>query len=130
MADNLSQKLNEHLDRILYENKVKEGKYLSKDDIDVIFDTLKKYDMELIPLLESTEKMVYKIYENDHYFVKNIIKDILIYYNIIENENIMKSRHLLYFTESKQLAKKPYFNNKKLNEIKILFNSYRIFEKV
>lgn len=130
MSDDLSQKLTEQLDRIIYENKINDGKYLNKDDITIIFETLRKYDMELFPLLESVEQLVWKVYDTDHYFVKNVIKDILTYYNIMENENIMKSRHLLYFTESKQLAKKPYFNEKKLKEIKILFNSYRIFEKV
>ena len=130
MSDNLSKKLNEQLDRIVYDNKVNGGKYLNKDDITIIFETLRQYDMELSPLLEFVEQMIWKLYDNDHYFVKNAIKDILVYYNIMENDNIMKSRHKLYFTESKQLAKKPYFNNDKLKKIKILFNSYRIFEKV
>lgn len=130
MSETLTDKLSKELDYIKYKKNKSNGIFLNKEDINLIFETLKKSDKELQPLLETFEDVVEKMYDTDHYFVKNIIKDILQYYNILNNNNLMESRHKFYFTESKNLVKKPYLSNKSLNQIKEKFNMYRIFEKV
>ncbi|MFW6130958.1 MAG: hypothetical protein ACOC56_07225 [Atribacterota bacterium] len=130
MSETLTEKLTRELDYIKYKKKKTDGVFLNKEDINIIFETLKKTDKELLPLLETFNNVADKMFDSDHYFVKNMIKDILQYYNILNNDNLMESRHKFYFTESKNLVKKPYLSNKSLNQIKEKFNIYRIFEKV
>ncbi len=123
-------KLNEQLDRIYYEQKRAKGEVLDRDDMNLILETLKKHDSELLPLLETFEKMINKFFDTDHYFARNMIRELLEYYNIIDNENFMKTRHKFFFTESKQLIKKPYLSEKSLEYIKNTFNTHKIFQKV
>jgi hypothetical protein len=130
MSSDITTKLNEHLQRILFEQKKSSGIMLDTDDISLIFRTLRRYDKELTPLLETVEKIIYKCIDIDDFFVKNSIKEILEYYNIINNQNIMRIRHKLFFTESKQLVKKIYFTDAILEQIRIEFNTYKIFDKV
>lgn len=126
----IESKLTEHIDRIHYEQKKSKGEILDDDDIDLIFETLKKNDCELIPILETFKKMVDKISDVDDYFAHNMMRELLEYYDIIDNNDLMKTRHKLFFTESKQLVKKPYFSEKTLKYIKNTFNTHRIFQKV
>lgn len=130
LPENIENKLTEQLDRIYYEQKRAKGEVLNQDDVDLIFETLKKQDSELLPLLETFEKLVDKVFESDHYFTRNMIRELLEYYNIIDNENLMKTRHKFFFTESKQLIKKPYLSEKSLEHVKNIFNTHKIFQKV
>jgi len=124
------ERLNEELDRLLYEKEVEKGNYLTKDDIDLIFETLKKSDKELEPLFENFKILVDQLIDQDNYLVRNTICNLLEYYNILENPNVMKSRHKFYFSESKKLIKKPYFSPTALENIKNTFKEHRIFKKL
>lgn len=127
---NISDRLNDKLDRLMYESKVESGNFLNKDDIRLIFETLKKADLELSPLFETMEKMIDKLYDTDHYFVKTSIKEMLEYYNIVENTDMMKRRNKFYFTESKKLTKKPFFSPAAIEKIRSTFKTNRIFQKI
>jgi len=130
MIQSITDKLTEQLDYIKYSQQTLNGIFLEKEDVQLIFNTLKKYDLELFPLLETVEKISLKMFDIDHYYMKNIVKELLEYYNIIENPDCMKSRHKLFFTESKNLVKKPYLSENVLKSIKDEFNKRKIFSKV
>lgn len=127
----IANKLSKELDKIKYKIKMEKGDYLTIEDVEVVFQTLKKFDNELSPLYETVEKLVYKMFDIDHYFVKDCIVEMLLYYNIIENPNLMKSRHKIFITESKNsVVNKPFFSNSALEKIKEIFDKHRIFNKI
>jgi hypothetical protein len=126
----ITSRLDNHLDRLEYEEKLQNGTYLNKDDIILIFDTLRKNDMELSPILDTFQDMVSIFYEKDHYYMKNCICELLKYYNIVEHKNIMRTRHKFFFSESRNLVKKPFFDEKTIQKIRDILNVHKIFQKL
>lgn len=131
MSDDVANKLTKALEQIKYKIKTEKGDYLNREDLNVIFETLRKYDQELSPILETFERLAFELYDDNHFLVKECILEVLKYYNIVDNSNLMKTRHKIFFTESKNnIVNKPFLSQNALDKIKAVFNQYRIFDKI
>lgn len=111
-------KLNEELDRIRLEQKREAGLILSTEEIKNVFDTLKKEDFELKPVLEAIETLISVIPDEKYMLKEETLVKLLKYYNLIDNNDIMSIRHKLFFTEERKMVKKPYFSPESSTKIK------------
>lgn len=111
-------KLNVELDRIRLEQKRESGLILSNEEIQNVFDTLKKEDFELKPVLETIEKLISSIPEDKYMLKEEALIKLLKYYNLIDNNDILSIRHKLFFTEERKMVKKPYFSPEASHKIK------------
>ena len=111
-------KLNEELDRIRLEQKRESGQILSPEEIKNVFDTLKKEDFELKPVLEAIETLLSYIPDEKYMLKEETLVKLLKYYNLIDNNDILSIRHKLFFTEERKMIKKPYFSPESSHKIK------------
>lgn len=117
MSDIL-KKLEEATHKIEIEKKREYGTILTDEEIKLFFTILKKEDFELKPLMESIEVMIQHLPEEKYMVKEQLIKDILKYYKLIENDDLLNIRHKLFFTDDKIMVKKPFFSPKNINVLK------------
>lgn len=110
------------------EKKQLYGQLLTKEEIQLVFTELKNKDMELKPLFLIIEKLIKHIPEEKYIVVEEMLKEILKYYNLIENTDILNIRHKLFFTDDKKIIKKPYFSPNSVEQLKEKLQT--IFEKI
>jgi len=126
----IRDKLETKLQQIQFDKRSQIGNVLSREDIKIIFDVLKKSDQEVGILMESMESLCHTLLHNEYILVENNIKTILKYYNIIDGTDILNSRHQFFFTEERKLTKKPYFSPEKLKNVKQKLLEHNIFRKM
>ena len=122
------ERLEQEMNRIRFDAKTEYDKHLTETDIQTIFTVLKKEDQELKPVLECFQKIFAAIPQDQCLLREETLIQLLKYYNLIENTDIMNIRHKLFFTENKQLIKKPFFSADNKEKIKQKIQS--IFEKL
>lgn len=115
---NILKKLEEATHKIEIEKKREYGTILTDEEIKLFFTVLKKEDFELKPLMESIEVMLQHLPEEKYMVKEQLIKDILKYYKLIENDDLLNIRHKLFFTDDKIMVKKPFFSPKNINVLK------------
>lgn len=115
---NILKKLEEATHKIEIEKKREYGTILTDEEIKLFFTVLKKEDFELKPLMESIEVMIQHLPEEKYMVKEQLIKDILKYYKLIENDDLLNIRHKLFFTDDKIMVKKPFFSPKNINVLK------------
>jgi hypothetical protein len=130
MSEKLKERLNEELNRIIYEQKKSYGYYLQLEDVQMIVETLKKIDMEISPLLDILLESLTQNFDDNHFFVTTKIEQLLKYYRLLENDDIMNIRHKLMFTESKKMVNSPFLNESKIQEIREVFDHNGIYKKL
>lgn len=118
MSDSILEKLDEELNRIRLEQKRENNSLLTEEEIHTVFEVLKKEDFELKPVLESMEKVLNKVYNDQYMLVETTLINLLKYYNLIDNKDIMAIRHKLFFTEERKMIKKPYFSPESASKVK------------
>lgn len=129
MKSEIAIKLEEKMKEISLDTRKKHGLVINYHDIKTIFSILKKYDKEVGPLLSIVENFLLK--ESDISLKEEIIKSCFIYYNILENNDLINCRHKYFFTETdKKLIKKPFFTEKVLTSIKEELFLNGIFKKI
>lgn len=127
---NISQRLDEQLEEITYQKKCEDGRILTDDDLKIIFQILKNNDQELKPLLDVMETLVLNASPSNYILLEKCIVQVLKYYNIVDNDDLIKCRHKLFFTESKKLVKKTFFSPKVNEKIKDEMSIHGIFKKI
>lgn len=127
---NVKSKLEQKLKELDYNKRAMSGNVLSIDDINFLFEQLKTHDKELIPLLETLQTFCLTSLHNDYMMVEQQIKGILKYYNLLNEKDLLKSRHQLFFTEERKLVKKPFFNQDKLENVKGILTENNIYRRL
>lgn len=122
------KKLEEATHKIEIEKKKEYGLILTEEEIKSFFEILKKEDFELKPMLDSIEKTLQYLPEENYMIKEEIIKNILRYYKIIETDDLLNIRHKLFFTDNKIMVKKPFFSPKNLTVLREKMQT--IFKKV
>ncbi len=128
--NDIKQRLNEELEQIKYQQKIENNLILNESDIRFIFKLLKDNDQELKPMLDVTEALVLRMNKEDYLLMEKHIIDILRYYNLIPNDNLLQCRHKLFFTESKKLVKKSFFGPQSIEKVKDELIIQNIFKKL
>ena len=128
----IQKKLEIQLKEIVLIEKNKHGLLLNFDDVKVIFSILKQNDKEMKPMLEVLESSLLLLdLKNEYVFIEDAVKNILIYYNIIGDKNLINCRHKFFFTqEQNKLTKKPFFSPKTIENIKTELTINNILEKI
>ena len=130
MTEDIKNKLEKELDEINYSRKKERGCILLEEDIKFIFNILKSYDKEINPIFTIFEKIILENLNNNYILVEKSIKELFKFYNILENNDLINSRHKFFFTENKKLIKKQFFNKISLEKIKTEFEINNIFKKI
>lgn len=128
--NDVKTKLEEKMQQIEYNKRVESGNILDHEDLNVVFNILKENDKELLSIYESIEEMCHSILETNYILVEKQVKNFLKYYNILNGNDILNSRHQFFFTEARKLVKKPYFSQDKMENIKQKLNENNIFRKI
>lgn len=121
-------RLEEETIKIELEKKQLYGNLLTKEEIQLVFSELKNKDMELKPIFLIIEKLIKHIPEEKYIVIEEMIKELLKYYNLIENTDILNIRHKLFFTDDKKIIKKSYFSPNSVRQLKEKLQT--IFEKI
>lgn len=128
---NIKNKLDYELKKITYEKKKNKNLLLTENDIRLVFSLLKKNDQEVNPLLTIIESTFLntELNEKNYIFIEESIKEILKYYKLMENKDLINCRHKFFFTESK-LIKKAFFGPNKTQDIIAELKINDIFDKL
>lgn len=123
-------KLEEELDQIRYKQKLFLGTTINETDIRELMQVLKSSDHEIKPLLDVLENLIIPMLTVDYLLAEKSLVQLLTFYNIISNNDLIKCRHKYYFTENKKLTKKQFFSPKVLEKVKDELSINGIFKKL
>lgn len=127
----LSEQLNMYLERTELKVKSENGMILDKSDIKYVFSLLKQHDLELAPVLCIIEDMINFMVVENLFEANQYIRDIFKYYNIIDNDNLIKCRHLIVLSEKRnKTIKKRFFDEKKINWLRNKLEERDILKKI
>jgi hypothetical protein len=126
----IKERLEEELQGLDYVKRCEAGLILTDEDIKTIFAIVKNSDQEVKPLLEIMEVLVENSSPSNYILIEKCLIQLLKYYNIIENNDLIKCRHKFFFTETKKLVKKPFYSPKVNEKIKDELAIHGIFKKI
>lgn len=128
----IQKKLDLQLREIMLNEKNKHGMLLNFHDVKIIFSILKQNDKETKPMLDIIENSLIMLdFKNQYVFIEESVKNILKYYNIIGDTDLINCRHKFFFTkQDNKLTKKPFFSQKTIENIKSELTINNIIEKL
>lgn len=112
----LIDKIQEELNNIHVQQKINSGNVINEQDIKKVFNILKEKDIEVKPLLELIENLLFK--NTNYLLTENTIVELLKYYNLSEKTEFLNCRHKYFFSEDKKLIKKKFFTEEHERDIK------------
>jgi hypothetical protein len=115
--DSIKNKLEATLSEISLEKKKENNKLIDEDDFYTLFEELRSADKEVIPLIKIIELLLLNLDYSKYVLIEESIKEILNYYGLAGQDDLMNMRHKIFFEEGK-IVKKRFFTKEQKEEVK------------
>ena len=115
--DSIKNKLESTLSEISLEKKKENNKLLDENDFYTLFQEIRNADKEVIPLIKIIEVLLLNLDHSKYILIEEMVKELLSYYGLAGQDDLMTMRHKIYFEDGK-IVKKRFFTKEQKEEIK------------